>query len=459
MAADPVQFEHGPRRRIAVVGSGIAGLSCAWLLAPRHDVIVFEADTRLGGHSNTVVVPDLHGAPIDVDCGFIVYNEKTYPNLTALFAHLEIVTHAADMSLSIARTGGGGMLEYSGSGLGGLFAQKRNILRPRFWSMLAGIWRFYREAPQIMNTLDDPFASLGTMLDTARFSPAMQRDHLLPMASAMWSCSPNAVRDFPAQAFMQFCANHGLLQLRERPKWRSVIGGAAVYVTRMAQDITRKGGRIDSGCAVRAVARRPEGVRIWTDRGPMTFDDIVIATHAPEALALLADATPEERATLSAIRYGRNTAVLHEDASFMPGRRRLWSAWNVQNTGEDTGPRVTYWMNRLQALPHDRNLFVTLNPDRRPTQMHARFEYEHPMYDAASLRAQRKLWSLQGSARTWFCGAYFGAGFHEDGLQAGLAVGEALGGMRRPWSVPDESARITHDACAGSSPHPLNAAA
>ncbi|GAN53119.1 NAD(P)/FAD-dependent oxidoreductase [Tanticharoenia sakaeratensis] len=431
------------RRRIAVIGSGIGGLSCAWLLSKTHAVTVHEGAGRLGGHSNTVSVPDPDG-PIPVDTGFIVYNEQTYPNLSALFAHLNVATKPADMSLSVSRGTGLSGLEYSGTGLAGLFAQKRNLLRPRFWSMLSQTLRFYRQSGHLTRATTDPSETLGTLLDRNGYGRTMQRDHLLPMAAAIWSCSPASVRDQPALAFLRFCTNHGLLQLRGRPQWRSVLGGSRVYVERLAEDIrAAPGSTIRCHAPVHAIERFADHVLVHGPDGARSYDDVVIATHAPDALALLADPLPQEQTILGALRYGPNTAILHEDPSMMPRHRAVWSSWNVKggNSGQEA-PCVTYWMNRLQHIPGERQFFVTLNPDTLPERIIARFSYEHPLFDTEALRAQNTLWDLQGQRRTWFCGAYFGAGFHEDGLQAGLAVAEALGGVRRPWQVADESGRI-----------------
>ena len=420
-------------RDIAVIGSGISGLSAAWLLAKRHRVTLFEADRRLGGHSHTVEVA---GTPVDT--GFIVFNHATYPNLTALFAHLGVATTATEMGFAVSLDGG--RLEYSGGGISGLFAQRRNLLRPRFWSMMHDLVRFYREAPRDLAHLGDQ--ALNAYLDINDYGAAFRDDHLYPMAAAIWSTPASDVGQYPAGAFIGFCQNHALLELGERPPWHTVKGGSREYVARLVAGI---GDRIHSGTPVRKVLRRDEGVEITTDQGAMRFDAVVIATHADQALNVLGDADAAERRLLGAFGYTRNTAVLHSDTRLMPRRRRVWSAWNYaadQAAGE--GVSVTYWMNSLQDLPADRPLFVTLNPIREPdpTLVHWQGVYTHPVFDVAAIRAQRDLWSLQGRGDVWFCGAYFGAGFHEDGLQAGLAVAEQLGGVERPWRVDNPSGRI-----------------
>jgi predicted NAD/FAD-binding protein len=424
----------GKGRNIAIVGSGIAGLSAAWLLSGAHDVTVFEADGRTGGHSNTV---DAGGTPVDT--GFIVYNEATYPNLTALFAHLKVATVATEMSFAVSARGG--RLEYSGSDLGGLFAQRSNLLRPRFWSMVRDLLRFYREAPQDLATLGDE--TLGAYLDRKRYGAAFRDDHLYPMAAAIWSTPVTAIGDYPVASFIRFCENHGLLKINDRPLWRTVIGGSRRYVERLTAGFAD---RIETGVAVVRVQRLADAVELHlADGNVRRFDDVVLACHADDALRLLGDADAAETAILGAFGYRRNEAVLHSDPRLMPVRRRVWSAWNyLSEGGTDSRLSVTYWMNPLQHLPADKPLFVTLNPLQPPDPalVIRREIYSHPVFDAAAGAAQPLLWSLQGRRRTWFCGAYFGAGFHEDGLQAGLAVAEQLGGVRRPWTVADPSGRI-----------------
>lgn len=421
--------------RIAVIGSGISGLSCAWLLSARHQVSVFEADDRIGGHSNTVFAG---GTPVDT--GFIVYNEATYPNLTALFAHLDVPTRATEMSFAVSI--GGGRLEYSGTDLGGLLAQKANILRPRFWSMLADLVRFYREAPRDLAGLGSE--SLGAYLDRGRYGTAFRDDHLYPMAAAIWSTPVTDIPAYPAASFIRFCENHGLLMLANRPLWRTVTGGSRSYVTRLTHSFAD---RIATGRPVTRVRRLPGGVEVTAGTGPAErFDHVVLACHADQALRLLVDPDAHESAILGAFGYRPNDAILHSDTALMPKRRRVWSSWNYlsQGSGSTAELSVTYWMNRLQHLPDAQPLFVSLNPIRAPdpARVIRRELYHHPVFDAAAGAAQARLWSLQGVRNSWYCGAYFGAGFHEDGLQAGLAVAEALGGVRRPWTVAAESGRI-----------------
>ncbi len=427
------------RLKIAVVGTGISGMSAAWLLSHAHDVTVFERLPRLGGHSNTVDVPAAAG-PLPVDTGFIVYNEATYPNLTALFAHLGVETKLSEMSFAVSLDGG--RLEYSGGvDLGGLFAQRRNLVRPRFWSMLGDLRRFYATAPRHAGALGG--VTLGEYLAREKYGAPFREDHLLPMAAAIWSAPVDAMLDYPAEAFIRFFENHGLLKLTNRPVWRTVAGGSRAYVERLMR---RLEGRIRCGSPVRALHRDAEGVDVEDGDGRVErFDHVVVAAHADEALAMLKDPSPDESRLLGAFGYSRNLAILHRDPALMPTRRKVWASWNYIGAACSTERlSVSYWMNRLQGLPPGDDIFVTLNPGQPPRKDSiVKSEiYEHPVFNAAAIAAQRELWSLQGERRTWFCGAYFGAGFHEDGLQAGLAVAEALGGVRRPWSAVDESGRI-----------------
>jgi uncharacterized protein len=428
------------RLKIAVVGTGIAGMSAGWLLSQVHHVTVYEQAKRPGGHSNTIGVAGPDGVT-PVDMGFIVYNPANYPNLVALFRHLDVPTQPSDMSFAVSMDGGG--LEYAGTDLAGLFAQRRNLVRPRFWSMLHDLRRFYREAPRDLALPANDDLSLGAYLGAHGYRPAFIQDHLLPMAAAIWSTSVGQVTDQPAAAFIRFCDNHGLLRLRDRPEWRTVTGGSRAYVARLTASYAD---HIRLGCGAHSIRRIGNGVWLRDTDGTETFyDHVVVATHADQALTLLADPSDSERALLGAIRYAPNEAVMHRDARLMPRRRKVWASWNyIGETGDnDDPPLVTYWMNRLQAL-EGAAVFVSLNPRRPPadgTIIH-RETYAHPRFDLAALRAQRSLWALQGERATWYCGAYFGAGFHEDGLQAGLAVAESLGGMRRPWTVPNESGRI-----------------
>jgi predicted NAD/FAD-binding protein len=427
------------RKSIAVIGSGIAGMSAAWLLSQRHDVTVFEKNGRLGGHSNTVTVSTSLG-PTPVDTGFIVFNDITYPNLVALFEHLGVATKASDMSFGVSLNGG--RTEYSSVGAAAFLAGGRNLMSPRFWSMTLDLIRFYRHAPLELLGARDDLISLGDYLERRGYGDAFQRDHLLPQAAAIWSASMAEIHHYPACAFVRFFENHGLLKLQGRPKWRAVEGGSRAYVQKLTAPYADRV-RLNAGAV--SVRRVAGGVWVRDAQGRSErFDDVVIAAHANEALAMLNDPSAEENALLGAFRYTKNRAVLHSDRALMPRREALWASWNYVGDNPDGGCVVSYWMNKLQRLECAENVFLTLNPRTMPraeSVLHET-EYDHPLFDAAAIRAQERLWSLQGARNTWFCGAHFGAGFHEDGLQAGLAVAEQLGGLRRPWRVAEESGRI-----------------
>lgn len=431
----------GFKLNIAVVGTGIAGMAAAWMLNKVHNVTVFEQQDRLGGHSNTVDAPTRDGI-VPVDTGFIVYNERNYPNLTALFKHLGIETTASDMSFAASLDDG--RVEYAGTDLNGLFGQRSNLLRPRFWSMMSDLLRFYRQSPALLDDPEGDALSLDEYLHRNRYSEAFITDHLLPMGAAIWSTSAPEMRNYPAAAFVRFFNSHGLLSLTNRPQWRSVAGGSRSYVREISAPWS---GRVRHG-GVRAIRRRANGVDIIDASGEtQRFDHVVIAAHADEAFSMLADADPLERRLLSGWRYTMNRAVLHDDPGLMPKRRSVWSSWNViGDRNADSAPLcVTYWMNRLQRLDTRENLFVTLNPGREPSEGRVirEFQYSHPYFDQSALKAQRELWTLQGRRRSWFCGSYFGYGFHEDALQSGLAVAEQLGGIQRPWTVADPNGRIS----------------
>jgi len=423
--------------RIAVIGGGIAGLSAAWLLGARHQVTLFESDNRVGGHANTVEAPGARG-PVPVDTGFIVYNEPNYPNFTALLQHLGVGSRPADMALSVSFDDG--EFEYSS---GALFAQVSNLFSARFWSMLRDVKRFYRQGPLDLAGLEAPLTSLDDYLTQKGYCQAFRDDHLIPQAAAIWSTPVGAISDYPAAALIRFFQNHGMMSVFGRGKWRTVAGGSRAYVGKLKAAFT---GEIRTGVRVSAIRRDAAGVEIRDAHGHAErFDEVVIATHGDTALGLLDDASPEERRLLSAFRYTRNLAVLHTDPSLMPRRRAAWTSWN--HIGRRDAPNegcVTYWMNRLQSIKEAGDLFVTLNPTREITaEAVIRTDvYDHPLFDAGAIAAQGELWSLQGVRRTWFCGSYFGHGFHEDALQSGLAAAEALGGVRRPWSVEAESGRI-----------------
>lgn len=429
---------------IAVIGSGITGLSAAWLLAQNHHVTLFEQAARAGGHSNTIDI-DFDGTAQPVDTGFIVYNENTYPNLIALLAHLDVATMASDMSFAVSLDDG--ELEYAGNNLATLFAQKSNLIRPRFWRMMQDLMRFYKYGAAECEKLADD-VTLGDYLTLRGYSEAFREDHLLPMASAIWSATTQQLLAYPAKSFVRFNANHGLMQITNRPIWRTICGGSRAYVQKI---LHTKGLNFHSATPITQITRHEDHVELRDDKGQSArFDHVILACHTDKALALLGDGDADERRLLGAIKYGRNEAYVHSDARFMPQRRPVWSSWNYlgARAAHSATTRVTYWMNKLQHLPMSKNIFVTLNPDHEPdpTVLWHKEIYHHPIFDPPAMQAQRDIWHVQGRKRTWFCGAWMGAGFHEDGLQAGLAVAEAVGGVRRPWTLPNPSGRLTFPA-------------
>jgi len=411
--------------RIAVVGSGIAGLGSAWLLQQQgHAVTLFEAESRLGGHSHTVDVT-LDGVTAPVDTGFLVFNERTYPRLIALFAELGVASTASDMSFSVrvdARR-----LEWAGTSLGSLFAQPGNALRPGFWRMLADIARFNRDTTAMIAKDAVWSMSLGEYLDHGAYSAAFRDWYLLPMAAAIWSSPRRDLLDFPLPTFVRFCHNHGLLQIADRPQWRTVVGGSRAYVAKIAARLAD----VRLATPVERVRRTPLGVEVVAAGRAERFDEVVLACHSDQALSLLADPSPQETRLLGQVRYQPNRVVLHTDARLLPRSRRAWAAWNYLATDDATGERpvaVSYLINRLQPLPFASPVIVTLNPPFEPdrAQVLQEFEYAHPLLDSHALAAQRGLAPLQGLRRTWYAGAWLGYGFHEDGLASAHAVADGI---------------------------------
>lgn len=419
------------RQRIAVIGAGVAGLGAAWALSRRHDVTVFEANRYPGGHANTVEI-DYDGARIAVDTGFIVFNDWNYPNITKLFAHLGVPSIKSDMSfaVSVGDAARRGQLEWSGSSIATLFAQKRNLLRPRFHRMWRDILRFNRAAVADLAAGRMAGQSLGDYLRAGGYGEGFMLDYLLPMGAAIWSAPMAEMMACPAETFAWFFKNHGLLSIDDRPQWYTVLGGSREYVRRLIADSTFAL-RLDS--PVRGLQRTEAGVTVSLADDTQTFDAVVLACHGDQALRLLgATATPAERSLLGAFRFQANRAVLHRDLGQMPVRRQVWASWNyLSEPRRDLTRRVglTYWMNRLQAIDETRPLFVTMNPvhEPDPAKVFAEFAYEHPLFDRAAIDSQASLDRIQGKDRLWFCGAWCNYGFHEDGLSAGLAVARALG--------------------------------
>jgi len=416
--------------KVAVIGAGVSGLGAAYALKDSHDLAIYEKDARLGGHANTVSI-DYDGQAIDVDTGFIVYNARNYPNLVGLLDTLGVESCETDMSFAFACK----QLEWSSNFPRGVFAQKRNLLNPRFLRMLADIRRFNDTAMDDLaaGRLND--LTLSGYLRLRGFSKAFETNYLLPMGAAIWSTSEHGIGEVPAESFVRFFSNHNLLQMVQ-PTWRTIKGGSRQYVDRLAAMLAD---RVRGG-AVR-VRRAPRGgVEVTGEDGAVDhFDQVILACHSDQALGLLADPDLEERAFLGAIRYSANRAYLHRDPRLMPRRRNAWGSWNYimdAKTHEQGG--VTYWMNSLQGIDPARPLFVSLNPARAPDPAltFGAYDYDHPQFDTPSLAAQRRFSRIQGRGGVWYAGAWLGYGFHEDGLTAGLRAAMALGGST-PWEFVD----------------------
>src|ERR1700712_3268401 len=424
--------------RVAVIGTGIAGNAAAWALSTRHPITVYDREIRPGGHSHTVTI-DYDGKPLAVDIGFIVYNELNYPDLTALFAHLGVET--IESSMSFAVTADAGRFEWKGGGNSwrdtaeGLFAQPKNLLSPSYLWMLRDILTFNTQSTEDYAAGRLAGLTLGEYFARRHFAPRLLTDYLAPMGAAIWSAPSDQMLDFPAENFVAFFSNHRLLQY-DRPVWRTVKGGSRSYVEKLTSAFRD---RLRLGCAVTSVQRTSHGVVVNDSHGGReSYDHIVIAAHSDQALAMLSDPSDQECAILGGIRYAPNVVYLHRDMRLMPKRRRAWASWNFlrwQREGTTVNDvAVTYWMNELQGIDDDRPLFVSLNPpfEPDPALTFGRYMCDHPQYNAAAFAAQKRLGEIQGKRHTWFCGAWTGYGFHEDGLRSGLAVAESLGASV-PW--------------------------
>ncbi len=418
--------------KIAVVGAGISGLSCAWLLSQRHEVALYEASPSLGGHTHTVDVT-IGGRTHPVDTGFLVFNDRTYPNLIRLFEHFGVASADSEMSFSVRI--GAGELEWAGTSLAGVFAQPSNLLSPRFLGMLKDLLRFNREATRLAESGTPARGTLGDFLDEGGYGAELRGLYLLPMAACIWSTPSTRINRFPLQAFVSFCHNHGLLAITNRPQWRTVAGGGREYVAKLRAAIPQ----VRTGLAVRRVRRHDAAVEIATDHGTESYDQVVLATHTDQALALLEHPTFEERALLKAIPYQPNRAVLHTDERLLPRRKRAWAAWNFHSRHRDASDApvsLSYLINRLQPLPFEQPVMVTMNPldEPRDDRVLGSYEYHHPVFLEGSDVAQRRLPAIQGRQRTWFCGAWTRYGFHEDGLVSAMDVARRLG-VRAPWAA------------------------
>jgi len=408
--------------RIAVIGAGIGGLTSSWLLSRQHEVTLFEANDYLGGHTHTHRVR-LGGHDYAVDSGFIVFNPRHYPLFTALLAELGVASRPTTMSFSVHNERSG--LEYNATSLDTLFCQRRNLFAPRFLGMIRDLLRFYREAPRLL-TGDAAGPTLGQYLAQGRYGAAFRDDHLVPMASALWSSPPAQILSFPARFLVQFMVNHQMLCVRARPEWRVVSGGSARYVDALR---SRWHVRERLGCPVHSVRRDARAVSVAHAGGTERFDHVVLACHSDQALALLADASAAERAILGAIAYQSNEAVLHTDTSLLPRRPKAWAAWNAFVPRDPGAPcTVSYCMSLLQGLEAPEPLIVTLNRTAaiNPAKILRTMRYAHPVHTHEALGAQRRRGEIQGVKRTWFAGAYWGWGFHEDGMRSAAAVAAAL---------------------------------
>lgn len=410
--------------RVAIVGAGISGLVVAYLLAPQHEVVVFEANDYPGGHTNTIAV-SWQGQTYPVDTGFIVFNERNYPNFTRLLRRLGVAWQPSDMSFSFRCQATG--MEYGFRSLNALLADRRNLLRPAFYQLLWDLGRFRRDLPRLVQLADDQL-TVGQYLASQGYSQAFRRFFLIPFAAAIWSAAPNRLADFPILYLARFFANHGLLNLRDKPRWQVIRGGSSQYLPPL---MARFREQVRLSCPVQEIRRQPEGVTITLPGGDQEhFDAVVLAVHSDQALRLLADASPQEQAILGAIPYQENQVVLHTDSSWLPRRRAAWSSWNyVLPKQEGGGVAITYHQNRLQSLSASVEFCVTLNPpDPIPADAILRqITYHHPVYTAAGFAAQKQWSEINGVRHTYFCGAYWGYGFHEDGVNSALAVGRLFG--------------------------------
>ncbi len=417
--------------KIAIIGSGIAGLSTAFYLASDHEITLFEAEGRLGGHTNTVPVV-LSGKTHHVDTGFIVHNEKNYPLFRDFLQQLGVETQDADMSFSVSHQQP--FLEFSGTGPRGLFAQPKNLVSPTFWKLLVSIARFGRLGRKMLRQpsdgAEDKEETVAEFLNRHSFSTSFKNQYLIPLGSSIWSADPRTFLEFPVRALLYFFNNHGLLTFMNRPKWQTVVGGSSTYIDALLKAIPLD---VRLHSKVNAIQRTSEGVAISTSHGVELFDEVICATHSDQALAMLSDPTPEETSVLGAIRFQANQAVLHTDRLMLPALRTAWAAWNYYCPDHDSKkPTLTYWMNRLQRLDASEEICVTLNRSEEinPDSIVGIYDYAHPMYDGNTFAAQRRWDEINGTNSTWFVGAWWGYGFHEDGVRSARRVADAIASVK-----------------------------
>ena len=434
------------KKRIAVIGSGISGTSAAWLLRDTADVHLFEAGDRFGGHTHTYLVHE-NDKTHAIDTGFMVFNEPNYPLFSALIKHLGLKSYGTNMSFAVSVDNG--RLEYAGSSLAALFSQKANLLNPIFWGMLSDIIRFNRIADEMVRSNRSTHLSLDEFLHQHRFGDAFRDNYLYPMAAAIWSCPCEKIAGFPVQRFLRFFFNHGLIRLTDRPQWLTLQRGSSSYLTRLIQDL---GAAASKNKPVVSLHRHTGFVELlFGDGDRQVFDEVILACHSDQALALLADPDPMEKQILGAIPYQPNKVFLHRDQGLMPIRRSVWSSWNYIGHSRNDSPMavsVSYWMNSLQRIASKENYFVSLNPpvDPKDELVIAEFTYDHPVFEQCAMQAQTSLSSIQGKSRVWYAGAWTGYGFHEDGLRSGVEVAMSLGAYV-PWTTA-----IKESACLAALP-------
>lgn len=418
----------GEKPKLAVIGAGIAGLSAAWLLRDKYEVTLFEAEPRAGGHADTQVL-NLEGQSVPVDTGFIVFNNTNYPNLVGFFETLGVPSHDSNMSFGVSKNNAS--FEYAGGELKQLFAQPLNVLKPRFIAMVRDILHFNRTAPALLQTAS--VQSLGDYISERRYSVGFVEDYLLPMGAAIWSASVEGMRAFPARQFVRFFSNHGLLNIVDRPQWRTVTGGSRVYVQRVLRDL----GDVRLGHGVTKIRRVEGAVEVTAGGETEVFNQVVMCAHADQSLAMIDAPHQREVEVLGAVKFQDNEAVLHQDARLMPKRKLAWSAWNYLSRGRDDHNQavcLTYWMNLLQGMQTKLPLLVSLNPNLpiEEDKILLRRQYRHPQFDAPAMQAQEQLHEIQGKDRLWFGGAWTGWGFHEDGITSAVRIATDLG-VKAPW--------------------------